>query len=79
MATKEQLEAWTAEVANTLCDKIGDKAQVIVMAMDANGTFWMERRGYAAAQLFLLEVGYKIAKEQILPTSSICREGDARS
>jgi hypothetical protein len=79
MATKEQLEVWAAEAANTLSDKIGVNAQVIVMTMDANGTFWMERRGYAAAQLFLLETGYKIAKDQILPASTISRAGDARS
>ena len=79
MATKEQLEVWASDAANALADKIGASAQVIVMTMDANGTFWMERRGYAAAQLFLLEIGYKIAKEQILPAQSIVRAGDARS
>lgn len=81
MATSEQLEAWASEAANALELKIGEAAQVILMVMDAKhlgSPYFIERRGTKAVLVYLLEIGAKTIKEQLLPKSTIQRQGDGK-
>lgn len=76
MASGEQLEAWAAEAANGLAEKIGPGAQVIVMVADlgtAASPYMIERRGVPIGLVWLLQVGRRLLEELLLPRPTIRR------
>jgi hypothetical protein len=83
MSTKEQLEAWTSDAANSLQEKIGKRATVIVSVLDLSGQnalYFSEYRSTdgSAIVLWLLEIASRSIKDRILPKDTIQRNGDGK-
>ena len=75
MTSKEQIEAYAAEAADKLYEKVGGNAQVIIMVadLDGEGPYMIERRGHALGLTWLLNVGRRILENMLLPNPTISR------